>query len=86
MTDQDRAGPLPGYYPSPWPVECGGNRRQKAVAGGLNARGNKARAICRYDDRWHVMAIRRGRARSMSAARCLPGTGQSLMVGCKSWT
>ncbi len=60
MTGQDRAGPLPGYYPSPWPVECGGNRRQKAAAGGLNARGSEARVICRNDDRWHVMAIRRG--------------------------
>jgi len=60
VTDQDRAGPLPGYYPSPWPVECGGNRRQKAATGGLNARGSDARVICRNDDRWHVMAIRRG--------------------------
>lgn len=60
MTGQDRAGPLPGYYPSPWPVECGGNRRQKAAIGGLNARGSEARVICRNDNRWHVMAIRRG--------------------------
>ena len=59
MTGQDRAGPLPGYFPSPWPVECGGNRRQKAATGGLNARGSEARVICRSDDRWHVMAIRR---------------------------
>ena len=41
-------------------MECGGNRRQKAAAGGLNARGSEARVICRNDDRWHVMAIRRG--------------------------
>jgi hypothetical protein len=60
VTGQDRAGPLPGYYPSPWPVECGGNRRQKAAIGGLNARGSEARVICRNDDRWNVMAIRRG--------------------------
>ena len=59
MTGQDRTGPLPGYFPSPWPVECGGNRRQKAATGGLNARGSEARVICRSDDRWHVMAIRR---------------------------
>ena len=31
--DRDAAGPLPGYWPSAWPVECGGNRRQKAVRG-----------------------------------------------------
>ncbi len=59
MTGLDRAGPLPGYYPSPWPVECGGNRRQKAAAGGLNAQGAEARVTCRNDDRWHVMTIRR---------------------------
>jgi hypothetical protein len=29
-TPLDRADPCPGYWPSGWPVECGGNRRQKA--------------------------------------------------------
>ena len=37
MTELDRAGPIPGYYPSAWPCECGGPRRQKSAAGpGLN--------------------------------------------------
>ena len=54
-----RAGPEPGYYPSPWPVECGGNRRRKAAAGGLYARGATAEVTTRRDDRWHVMTIRR---------------------------
>ena len=59
MTVLDRAGPLPGYFASPWPVECGGNRRQKAAAGGLDARVGSAKVTTRTDDRWHVMAIRR---------------------------
>jgi hypothetical protein len=59
MTALDRAGPLAGYFSSPWPVECGGNRRQKAAAGGLNARTGTADVVTRKDARWHVMAIRR---------------------------
>lgn len=59
MTKLDRAALLAGYYPSPWPVECGGNRRQKAAVGGLSARSGEAHVICRNDDRWHVMTIRR---------------------------
>jgi len=37
MTLLDRESPHPGYWPSPWPVECGGNRRQKAAVGRLDA-------------------------------------------------
>ena len=59
-TALDRAGPLPGYFPSPWPVECGGNRRQKAAAGGVRARGAAAHVTTRTDDRWNVMFVRRG--------------------------
>lgn len=59
-TALDRAGPLPGYHPSPWPVECGGNRRQKAAAGGVRARGAAAHVTTRTDDRWNVMFVRRG--------------------------
>jgi hypothetical protein len=59
MTALDRARPLAGYYHSPWPVECGGNRRQKAATGGLFAQAGSATVTTRRDDRWHVMAIRR---------------------------
>jgi hypothetical protein len=59
MTRLDRSGPLPGYFASPWPVECGGNRRQKAASGGLSARSGSADVTTRRDDRWHVMTIRR---------------------------
>ena len=60
ITPLDRAAPLPGYYPSPWPVECGGNRRQKAAAGGLHARGAEAQVTTSINGRWNVMAVRRG--------------------------
>ena len=42
MTAQDRSSILEGYYKSHWPVECGGNRRQKATVGSLNAREKKS--------------------------------------------
>ena len=60
ITPIDRAAPLPGYYPSPWPVECGGNRRQKAAAGGLHAKGAEAQVTTSINGRWNVMAVRRG--------------------------
>ncbi len=33
----DREKFQPGYFKSTWPVECGGNRRQKSSKGRLNA-------------------------------------------------
>ena len=51
----------PGYWPSAWPVECGGNRRQKASPGRLDAATGAASVISRHDDKWHVMAIERNR-------------------------
>ena len=59
MTQQDRINFLPGYFDSPWPVECGGNRRQKAANGGLDARDGVATVTIQRNDRWNVMAIRR---------------------------
>lgn len=55
----DRDQQHPGYWPSPWPVECGGNRRQKAGAGRLDVASGTATVTTRTDDKWHVMAIRR---------------------------
>ena len=60
QTTLDRATPLPGYYPSGWPVECGGNRRQKAAPDGVHARGATAQVTTRINDRWNVMMVRRG--------------------------
>ncbi|MGI9408510.1 MAG: hypothetical protein ACR2OV_00450, partial [Hyphomicrobiaceae bacterium] len=59
MTTLDRARPLPGYFPSHWPVECGGNRRQKAASGGLNARDASPVVTTRISDRWNVMVVKR---------------------------
>lgn len=53
---------LPGYYPSTWPVECGGPRRQKLVrsAGpGLQA-GEKLVSTTRDMGGWAVMLVQRG--------------------------
>ncbi len=55
----DRNNPHPGYWPSAWPVECGGNRRQKASPGRLNAASGTASVVARHDDKWHVMVIER---------------------------
>jgi len=59
-TKLDREAPLAGYYSSDWPVECGGNRRQKAASGGLHAKGAKASVTTQINNRWNVMMIRRG--------------------------
>ncbi|RMH68922.1 MAG: hypothetical protein D6683_16495 [Actinomyces sp.] len=58
-TALDRAVRHPGYHDSAWPVECGGNRRQKARTGRLDAGSGRARVVTRRDERWHVMAIER---------------------------
>lgn len=59
-TALDRSEPQPGYWPfSAWPVECGGNRRQKASPGRLDAAAGTARLISRRNDRWNVMVIER---------------------------
>ena len=60
MTLKDRDQYLPGYYKSKWPVECGGNRRQKASLGGLWAEDGNAIVTTVTNDRWNVMAIKRG--------------------------
>lgn len=60
MTGIDRQGNLPGYYPSHWPVECGGNRRQKAGRGGLHAKGATPEVTTVTNGRWNVMTIWRG--------------------------
>jgi hypothetical protein len=59
-TSLDREARLPGYYPSSWPVECGGNRRQKAAAGRLDAKDAVPMVTTSVNDRWNVMIIRRG--------------------------
>ena len=59
MTSQDRSSILEGYYKSHWPVECGGNRRQKATKGSLNAREKKAVVQSIRNERWNVMTIYR---------------------------
>jgi hypothetical protein len=61
-THLDRTSRLPGYYPSPLPVECGGNRRQKAAIGGLHAKGAEPSITTSINGRWNVMMIRRGPA------------------------
>ena len=59
MTALDRTERHPGYWPSPWPVECGGNRRQKSAPGRLDAASGTAAVTSVRNDRWNVMVIRR---------------------------
>ncbi len=59
-TSNDRDTPLAGYFPSHWPVECGGNRRQKAAHGGLYAKGATPDVVTKINGRWNVMTIWRG--------------------------
>ena len=59
MTALDRDTPHPGYWPSPWPVECGGNRRQKSRHGRLDAASGTAHVTSVRNGRWNVMAIER---------------------------
>lgn len=59
MTGVDRAARHPGYWPSAWPVECGGNRRQKAATGRLDASAGAAAVTTRRNGRWNVMTVER---------------------------
>ncbi|HWL41575.1 MAG TPA: PQQ-binding-like beta-propeller repeat protein [Ilumatobacter sp.] len=59
MTALDREASHPGYYPSPWPVECAGNRRQKHARGRLDAAARTPRVVTARNDRWNVMVVRR---------------------------
>jgi len=59
MTERDRLERQPGYWPSPWPVECGGNRRQKATTGRLDATAGTTEVVTVRNDRWNVMVIGR---------------------------
>ncbi|MGY9081299.1 MAG: hypothetical protein ACKVK3_01690 [Acidimicrobiales bacterium] len=59
QTNLDRSERHPGYWRSAWPVECGGNRRQKASPGRLDAGSGTARVTTSKNDRWNVMVIER---------------------------
>lgn len=58
-TTLDRNFNHPGYWPSQWPVECGGNRRQKAAVGRLDASQNHPSVTTITNNRWNVMAVQR---------------------------
>ncbi len=56
---EGRPGARDGYWPSAWPAECGGNRRQKAAVGRLDAASGRASVVTRRDVRWNVMFVQR---------------------------
>lgn len=61
MTELDYRTRLSGYYPSTWPVECGGPRRQKLVGSpglGLELGGSLA-STTRDMGGWSVMLVQR---------------------------
>lgn len=55
----DRHAPGDGYWPSHWPVECGGNRRQKSAVGRLDVASATAHVTTRSTGRWDVMVVAR---------------------------
>jgi hypothetical protein len=57
----DSSAPIPGYFDSPWPAECGGPRRQKAPRSpGLALRpGEKLQQRTRDNGEWNVMMVQR---------------------------
>ena len=57
--NRDRDETHPGYWDSPWPVECGGNRRQKAGFGRLDADRGTPTVTLVENQRWNVMTVRR---------------------------
>ena len=61
MTTLDYRTTLPGYYPSAWPVECGGPRRQKlARSAGLRLQdGERLTSTTRDMGGWAVMLVQR---------------------------
>lgn len=59
MTGIDRSGVHPGYWASPWAVECGGNRRQKTSTASLGAAAGDATVTTVRNGRWNVMVVRR---------------------------
>lgn len=56
---EGRPGGRDGYWPSEWPAECGGNRRQKAAVGRLDAASRSASVVTRLNNRWNVMFVER---------------------------
>ena len=56
---EGRPGARDGYWPSDWPAECGGNRRQKAATGCLDAAAGTASVASRCNGRWNVMFVER---------------------------
>ncbi len=56
---EGRPGARDGYWPSAWPAECGGNRRQKAALGRLDAATGTASVAGRRNGRWNVMSVER---------------------------
>ena len=56
---EGRPGARDGYWPSAWPAECGGNRRQKAAIGRLDAAAGTGSVASRRNGRWNVMFVER---------------------------
>ena len=63
MTERDYVSQPSGYFPSAWPAECGGPRRQKVTrAKGLAlSAGERLKATTRIlgDELWPVMFVHR---------------------------
>ena len=64
---------LTAYYKnSPWPVECGGNKRQKIVSNDvLNSKNKKPKVVTVINNRWNVMFVHRNQVSFFLVELCL---------------
>ena len=79
---------LNGYYKnSPWPVECGGNKRQKIVSNGvLNSKDKKPKVITKINNRWNVMFVHRNQGELFLGGTMPSFIGPNLLDGSKKLT
>lgn len=76
---EGRPGARDGYWPSAWPAECGGNRRQKAAAGRLDAGAGTASLTTRYEA-WVLRNSIQPRAGTPARRRLRISLVQSFMM------
>ena len=84
MTASDYLSQISGYYPSAWPAECAGPRRQKIVSSpGLNIQPDEhlvGHARILEPGRWPVMFVQRAKGELYLQGGSSAGTGSPARV------